>query len=144
MKYKGQELTEFKSDKPVGFDPPKKMLVWDCVSQSPTPAEVYAYLPEYYLPVICADTSWAFCAEIPEEQKPRRATNRELAKWLAQGNGIYRLDCLPDHWGSDITLKRDTCECPVNENVQIRKRDDTDWHDPTVDYMGIENDKENQ
>ena len=29
MKYKGKELKEFTSDKPVVFDPPKKMVVWD-------------------------------------------------------------------------------------------------------------------
>ena len=29
MKYKGIELTEFKSDENVAFNPPKVMLVWD-------------------------------------------------------------------------------------------------------------------
>lgn len=29
MKYYGQELTEFASKKPIAFDPPKQMLVWD-------------------------------------------------------------------------------------------------------------------
>ena len=28
MKYKGIELNEFESEKPVIFDPPKRMLVW--------------------------------------------------------------------------------------------------------------------
>ena len=28
MKYKGIELNEFESEKPVLFDPPKLMLVW--------------------------------------------------------------------------------------------------------------------
>ena len=143
MKYKGIELKKFSSDEQVAFNPPKKMLVWDDNIEVREDL-VYAYIPQRVIyKVIGHSCAWAHCAEIPE-RKFRRATNRELAKWLAQGNGIYRLDCLPDHWGSDITLKRDTCECPVNENVQIRKWDDTDWHDPTVDYMGIENDKENQ
>ena len=29
MKYKGIELKEFTSEKPVIFDQPKRMLVWD-------------------------------------------------------------------------------------------------------------------
>ena len=138
MKYKGTELKEFTSDKPVVFAPGKRMHVWDDGDGVPETLYVYAYLPELSYPVVTAGPRYAHCAEIPEKPKPRRATNRELAKWLAQGKGLYRLDCLPDNWGSDMTLKKDTCECPVTENIQIRKWDDEEWHEPTADYMGLE------
>lgn len=143
MKYKGIKLTEFKSDKPVVFDPPKEMLVWDCEDDVPKIRDVCAVVHREYseLSVIGSVMAYCHCAEIPEETKelkPRRATNLELAKWLAQGNGIYRLDSRPDYWDSDMTLNKDTFECPVNQNIQVRKWDDEKWHEPTADYMGLE------
>lgn len=137
MKYKGIELKEFTSDKPVVFDPPKKMLVWDKDNGKPIQCDVLMYHPRYTYPVICEDDSFRYCAEIPE-LKPRRATNLELAKWLAQGNGIYRLTFLPASWGSELALGNDTSECAVNSDIQIRKWDDDEWHEPTADYMGLE------
>lgn len=138
MKYKGKELREFSSEKPVVFDPPREMFVWDNSNTEPRKAEVYAYLPGRSPRVQCNDSEWYHCAEIPKEPKPRRATNLELAKWLAQGNGIYRLTCLPAVWGSELALRIDTSECAVNDDIQIRKWDDEDWHEPTADYMGLE------
>lgn len=138
MKYKGIELQEFKSDKPVGFDPPKKMLVWDGVSQSPTPAEVYAYLPEYCSPVMCADTSWAFCAEIPEEPKSRRATNRELAKWLEQDKGLFKNRGAIGLSYSDIGTNKLDLDDECSSNLLVRKWGDKEWHEPTADYMGLD------
>lgn len=139
MKYKGKELKEFTSEKPVVFDPPKKMLVWDSDDWNyPETADVYAFMPAWRYPVATTTQTFVHCAEIPEETKPRRATNLELAKWLAQGNGIYRLTCLPAVWGSELALRIDTSECAVNDDIQIRKWDDEDWHEPTADYMGLE------
>ena len=40
MKYKGIELKEFESEKPVLFDPPRKMLVWDYDDETPTEVDV--------------------------------------------------------------------------------------------------------
>lgn len=70
MKYKGIELTEFKSKKPVLFDPPKKMLVWDGLSCYPYEKPVDAYIPSHKYPVICQSSIWGHCAEIPEDAKP--------------------------------------------------------------------------
>ncbi len=138
MKYKGIELKEFTSDKPVVFDPPRKMLCWNIENERPAERYLHAFLPSVQYRAVCTDGGYLHCAEIPEEPKPRRATNRELAKWLAKGNGLYRLDAFPDDFGSDMILKKDTCECPVNANIQIRKWDDEEWHEPTADYMGLE------
>lgn len=137
MKYNGMKLNEFKSDKPVMFDPPKKMLVWD-ENIEVREDLVYAYIPKRFVyKVIGHSCAWTHCAEIPKEPKPRRATNRELAKWLAQGNGMCK------HRGG-VTFH--TCIlCGMSETdtecastYLIQKWDDTEWHEPTVDYMGLE------
>lgn len=82
MKYKGIELQEFKSDKPIVFDPPKKMLVWDDCDdgdiETASRLMVYAYLPARPTNKVVADIgNWPHCAEITEiteEPKHRRAT----------------------------------------------------------------------
>lgn len=142
MKYKGIELTEFKSDKAVLFDPPKKMLVWDSDDgdyELDDPINVYAYLPAHPTYKVTAyPGTWKHCAEIPEELKPRRATNRELIKWLAQGNGLFKRSPGNIVWSyigfSDEIEIEDEC----NLDVLIRKWDDKEWHEPTTDYMGLE------
>lgn len=137
MKYKGMELKEFTSDKPVIFDPPKKMLVWDCEGNTDS-VRVLAYLPSLDFPTITTEGfHYRHCAEIPEEPKPRRATNRELIKWLAQGNGLckHRLgSTVQDNVKCDKIVLDNEC----NPNWRVRKWDDEEWHEPTVDYMGLE------
>ncbi len=128
MKYNGIELKEFTSDRPVVFDPPRKMLVWDVVDREPCERTIVAYLPGRSMhSAVGMNDAYSYCAEIPEEPKPRRATNRELAKWLAQGNGerVFVDDPRSDN-------------LPVSECVRVRKWDDEDWHEPTADYMGLE------
>lgn len=138
MKYKGIELQEFKSDKPVVFDPPRKMLVWDHLSSQDSKERiVYAYVPRRPMPaVICDDYTWAHCAEIPERPKPRRATNRELSKWLAQGNGEWKAN--NENFSRRRAYFDYTDDLAPVLNVLIRKWDDDDWREPTVDYMGLE------
>lgn len=66
MKFRGIELTEFTSDKPVVFDPPRSMLVWDDGNETCRPALVCAYLPHCTNPVIENYYFWRHCADIPE------------------------------------------------------------------------------
>ncbi len=127
MKHNGIELKEFTSDRPVVFDPPRDMLVWDSGYSEALARLVHAYVPVRHWPVIAEDNNWTHCAEIPEQPKPRRATNRELAKWLAQGNGERVF--VDDHRSDNL---------PVSECVRVRKWDDEEWHEPTADYMGLE------
>lgn len=133
MKYKGKELKEITT--PQIVDPPKQMLVWDDAVE-PEVQFVYAIVrTKDGRTQAIGDRRWEHCAEIPEEPKARRATNRELAMWLAQGNGeqfeggcvIHRHSYLPDNTNKE-----------VGDGFIVRKWDDTDWHEPTVDYMGIE------
>lgn len=140
MKYNGMKLNEFKSDKPVLFDPPKQMICWNNEGEIPEKLEVHAYLPASgCCPVKCWNCNMTHCAEIPEASKPRRATNFELMKWLAQGNGYSRNVRGTIIWTDyEIELECDAVNQPCHENIRIRKWEDTEWHEPTVDYMGLE------
>lgn len=145
MEYNGIELNKFTSDRPVVFDPPKKMLVWDDIDELDESLDdndiipVHAFLPRLCRPVITIHGyDFRHCAEIPEETKPRRATNLELARWLAQGNGMVKTSggsCVCSDLNCLTTYNiDDTCS---NEWV-VRKWDDKEWHEPTADYMGLE------
>lgn len=135
MEYKGIKLTEVTRSQIV--DPPKKMLVWDYDPGCLLKADVLAIVNgrESGYPVITKTGTYRHCAEIPEEPKPRRATNKELSKWLAKGHGEYTntLCCATTY----ITYA-DSEESEISENILVRKWDDVGWHEPTVDYMGIE------
>ncbi len=138
MKYKGIELEEFTSDRPVVFDPPKKMLVWCNGDLRPDELDVHAYIPARAYPVVLNGDCLSHCAEIPEEPKPRRATNLELVKWLAQGNGLCRCGNseYARPWCGSVSIDWLGDECL--ETYSVRKWDDEEWHEPTADYMGLE------
>ena len=116
------------------------MLVWDYEPGCLLKADVLAIVNgrESGYPVITKTGTYRHCAEIPEEPKPRRATNRELSKWLAKGHDEYTniLCCSTSYITYEYFL--DSAESEVSENILVRKWDDNDWHEPTVDYMGIE------
>lgn len=137
MKYKGKELKEITV--PQAFDPPKQMFVWDndVNCDEPLVQTVYAVirtLAGTTQAVGPASSRWLHCAEIPEEPKSRRATNRELSKWLAQGNG----EKSEGDWRFDgHAYERDKANVEVSNKINVRKWEDAYWHEPTVDYMGI-------
>lgn len=136
MKYKGIELKEFESEKPVVFDPPRKMLVWDYDDETPTKVEVIAFIPNRYHKAIEQMSVYIHCAEIPEVMC-RRATNRELAKWLVQGNGQCKTGGSPRLWTEhpyDIGYDEEACP----NTIKVRKWCDKEWHEPTREYLGLE------
>ena len=134
MEYNGIELKEITTSQI--FDPPKEMLVWDYVDSAPFKMPVHAIVASKTFPVIAEEGDYQYCAEIPEEPKSRRATNRELSKWLAQGHGEYRNQIgAVSNLYIYVDLETDVA---VPSYIRARKWDDIDWHEPTVDYMGIE------
>ena len=136
MKYKGIELNEFTSDKPVVFDPPKRMLVWDCNDETPTEVDVIAFIPNRYHKAIEKMSVYIHCAEIPDTGS-ELATNRELAKWLVQGNGQCKTGGSPRLWTEHpYDIGHDEEACP--NTIKVRKWDDTEWHEPTREYLGLE------
>ena len=136
MKYKGIELKEFESEKPVVFDPPKRMLVWDCDDETPTEKDVIAFIPNRYHKVIEQTSLSLHCAEIPEVLC-RRATNRELAKWLVHGNGQCKTGGSPRLWTEHpYDIGHDEEACP--NTIKVRKWGDKEWQAPTRKYLGLE------
>jgi hypothetical protein len=143
INYNGMELEEFTT--PQIFDPPKTMVVWED-DEKPTTAVVIALLAKssnFQYRVVINDCSfYPHCALLPDPPKPRRATNRELARWMAQGNGEYK-EIITDHeccmtyfYYSD---RGRNVELP--KGIKVRKWSDTEWHEPTVDYLfGGDND----
>lgn len=144
MKHKGIELKEITT--PQVFDPPKEMLVWDNNNDCKAPyvRTVYAVIRTVngITEVVVGGSSyrWLHCAEIPEEPKPGRVTSRELAKWLAQGNGEWCMKNGTGQIGANTNYGYGIYEenQNVTDGVLVRKWEDTEWHEPTVDYMGIE------
>lgn len=62
------ELKEFTSDKPVAFDPPEEMFVWDYERDNPSVATVMAYIPAREFGVISEYSQYLHCAEIPNKE----------------------------------------------------------------------------
>jgi hypothetical protein len=137
MKYKGQELTEYKTTESIFFDKPKKMLVWDDASTAGLKSDVVAVIPrrESY-PVIGVKHTWKHCAEIPEEPKKKLATYRELARWLAEGNGEMKAGSELAYTHMNYNLSRANSE--ADSTAKVRKWEDTEWVAPTREYLGLE------
>lgn len=143
INYKGMELEEI--TEPQIFDPPKTMVV-DDLKNSPRTAIVTAILAQSsgHSFRVLTDNScicYSRCALLPEKPAPRRATNRELSKWLAHGNGEILLAGNLSAVSTQHVYDRNVPDESCGEHYVIRKWDDTEWHEPDVFYMGIE-DKE--
>ena len=131
MKYKGIELTEV--TEPQFFNPPKEMLVWDNGGDV-IKLKVYAVVDRGAdsFPVICQYTAWKHCAEIPESKS---VTYRELSRWLSEGNGeVMWSTTVCSNWN----YSNDDENEALDESFTVRKWDDTEWHKPTREYLGLE------
>ena len=135
MKYKGIELKEFESEKPVLYDPPRKMLVWDYDDEIPTEEDVIAFIPNRYHKVIEQMSVSIHCAEIPDTGS-ELATNRELAKWLVLGNGQYKVSGGRIWTEHHYEIGQDDDAC--SKFIKVRKWCDKEWHEPTREYLGLE------
>ena len=132
MKYKGIELKEV-TELQI-FDPPRKMLVWGRYERI-TELDVYAIVGRKDFPVICENSTWRYCAEIPKVPELELVTYRELARWLAKGNGEVMWE---NNVLSNWNYSNDNESKALDENLSVRKWDDTEWHKPTREYLGLE------
>ena len=132
MEYKGIELKEV--TEPQIFDPPKKMLVWGRYKNI-TELNVYAIVGRKDFPVICENSTWRHCAEIPKVPELELVTYRELARWLSEGNGeVMWANNVLSNWN----YSTDEESKALDESLFVRKWDDTEWHKPTREYLGLE------
>ena len=138
INYNGMELEEV--TEPQIFDPPRKCVVFDSYDEEKSVIRnVVAVLPASFNEcggsVITEEKQyWKHCAILPDPPKPRRATNRELARWLIEGNAQIR------HSYSDMVYvgwnyEEFEDDLPCSNDVLVRKWSDTEWHKPDVDYM---------
>ena len=132
MKYKGIELEEV--SEPQIFNPSKPMVVWDADEERPVELNVCAIVNRDGFRVITERSTWQHCAEIPEAL----ATNRELARWLAEGNGEMRKDTCMATAYSFLSYDNSLANNPVCAYIEVRKWSDTEWHKPTREYLGLE------
>lgn len=130
MEYKGIELKEI--TEPQIFDPPKEMFVWDEYYECPSRAIVCAIIIRDNFRVITENAAWKHCAEIPES-KP--VTYRELAHWLAKGNGEVMWE---NNVLSNWNYSTDEESKALDESLFVRKWDNTEWHKPTREYLGLD------
>ena len=135
IKYNGMEIESISECKV--FDDQHNMLVWNRDFETPIEKFVCAIIPyRHEGRVITRGGAYDYCAEVPEKPAPCIATNRELAKWLAQGNGELNIHNTEIHTYFNYTPENADKECK-EEIFKVRKWDDTEWHEPTVDYMEI-------
>ena len=134
--YNGKHYEEFTADKNILFDLPKRAIFWDTDGDTYTTVcdNLVAYFPGRTHPAIAERNSWRHCALLPE---PRRATKRELSMWLAKGKGEV---CIQGCNSASPCYAYDPRESEekVPNLVMIRTWDDVVWHEPTADYMGLD------
>ena len=143
INYNGMELDVV--TEPQIFDPPKKCVVFDSYDEEKSVVRnVVAVLPSSFnkgigmQSVITEEKQyWNHCAILPEDPTPRRATWLELSKWISKGEGLV-LDELIERIDTGIIFKVDYQNNPVDDKIKVRKWDDTEWHEPDVEYIGIE------
>lgn len=132
MKYKGIELKEFESEKPVVFDPPKRMLVWDYDDETPTEVDVIAFIPNRYHKAIEQMSVYIHCAEIPDSEQ---ATVIQLAEWVSKGFGLIKKAGYVTNY---VSAEESDEHRPVSDCILVRKWGDKEWHKPTREYLGLE------
>lgn len=133
MKYNGIELKEV--TEPQLFDPPKKMLVWDNENTTPIVIPVLAIVNRTGNRVVTENTMWRHCAEIPKVPESKPVTYRELARWLAEGNGeVMWANNVLSNWN----YSTDEEDKALDESLSVRKWDATEWHKPAREYLGLE------
>lgn len=114
------------------------------VDKPPTTVKVCGYIANIQYHWCCGDVRYKHAYPVEwnidkvfEPLKPNRMTNRQLAKWLAKGNGecsynntVYYLNAYGYHC-YDMRHANDF----VNEHIRVRKWDSEEWIEPTVDLL---------
>lgn len=138
MIYNGRELLPITTADVQGL--PKKMLVWDSNCNYVEERTVIALVRDKFGVIYAIAQSesmkgvavWQYCAEIP---KVRIATNSELSQWLAKGNGeVHHNGIVYVYWNYDYK----DANTIVKSSILVKKFKDTEWHEPTIDYLGLQ------
>lgn len=68
---------------------------------------------------------------------PKRATWEQLAYWLVDARGLV-LDADTNRVDTGVFFSNENMHEEVGERWKVMKRGDSEWNEPTVDYMGLE------
>lgn len=142
INYNGMELEVFNPDKSVAFDPPIKCVGWNNEDvkvefELSSALSKDIWIHRFIGKSNDAPVAFMFCAILIDPPKPRRATNRELSRWLAQGNGEWGIskfgviEKAEIGWFYDTGYEKQT----LQSELRVRKWSDYEWHEPTVDYL---------
>ena len=143
INYNGMDLEELNPDKSVSFNPPIKCVGWnnkDVKVEFELSSALSKDIWNHRFIGKSKDgnpAAFMFCALLPDPPKPRRATWLEVARWCATGNGLV-YDTDRDKIDTGIMFKPSNEHEPIMDEIRVRKWSDTEWHEPTVDYMGLE------
>lgn len=105
-----------------------------------TTTEVCGYIANREYPWRCSNLNYrhVYPVEWNEEKvkyafKPKRMTNRQLAMWLAKGNGQvkYETGYVSTYHGYPEGIDHEE----TYEEIKIRKCDSEEWIEPTVDLL---------
>lgn len=87
---------------------------------------------------ISSDTvSWKHAYPIEWNKKPRkRMTNRQLAMWIAKGNGEY----INEHKYICAAIGYESCKGgeQVESVIKVRKWGSEEWIEPTTDLLDVD------
>lgn len=110
---------------------------------NPPTVNVCGYFANKKYPWCCGDVRWnhVYPVEWNKEKvkealnpKPKRMTNRQLAMWVAKGNGEWTNDTLiACH--SCYTYDKKEANDFVREDFRVRKWDSEEWSEPTTDLL---------
>lgn len=79
------------------------------------------------------DICYKLCYYDPDFDKSRRMTNRELSKWLAEGNGECKMNGLISTYFCYRCSAVDEGDLPVDFGIVIRSWNEKDWHEPIIE-----------
>lgn len=74
--------------------------------------------------------------ELRIKPKQESVTNCELAQWLAEGYGQYmHTQISKAKYHFEYAASED--DTPLHKDIRVRVFGDTEWHEPTREYMGV-------
>lgn len=74
--------------------------------------------------------------KVEEALKLKRMTNRQLAMWLAKGNGEVTMK-EEEAWpvGHHFSYDKINANEPIPASIRVRKWDSEEWVEPTIDLL---------
>ena len=72
------------------------------------------------------------------ETTPRWLTNYEFSKWMSKGKGQYKFKNLEHIYSGFWDYKEGTEDLSVKSYLLVRKWDDKCWHEPTTNYISLD------